>query len=99
CLLLQTGFSGRAEIGLAGDDRLHLKVSADGSTWVDALVADPVALDISCGGPLRLAAFPSDALPPVPAAGALIYLSDLATVAFSDGQAWRRIDGGAAIKA
>ena len=30
-LLLQTGWSGRAEIGLAGDDDLHVKVSGDGS--------------------------------------------------------------------
>ena len=30
-LLYQTGFSGRAELGLAGDDDFHFKVSADGS--------------------------------------------------------------------
>lgn len=36
-LIFQTGWSGRAEIGLTGDDDLRLKVSADGSTWVDAL--------------------------------------------------------------
>ena len=36
-LLLQTGFSGRAEIGLIGDDDLLIKVSADGSAWKDAL--------------------------------------------------------------
>jgi len=36
-LLFQTGWSGRAEIGLAGDDDLHLKVSADGTTWIEAL--------------------------------------------------------------
>ncbi len=39
-LLLQTGFSGRAEIGLIGDDNLSFKVSADGSTWNIGLVAD-----------------------------------------------------------
>jgi hypothetical protein len=39
-LLLQTGFSGRAELGLIGDDNLTLKVSADGSAWATALVAD-----------------------------------------------------------
>ncbi len=39
-LLFQTGFSGRAEIGLAGDDNLSVKVSDDGSTWKEALVAD-----------------------------------------------------------
>jgi hypothetical protein len=37
-LLYQTGFSGRAEIGLSGDDDFHIKVSSDGSTWVEALV-------------------------------------------------------------
>jgi hypothetical protein len=37
-LLLQTNFSGRAEIGLTGDDDFHFKVSDDGSTWYEALV-------------------------------------------------------------
>lgn len=36
--LLQNNFSGRAEIGLAGDDDLHFKVSPDGSSWIDAIV-------------------------------------------------------------
>lgn len=39
-LLLQSGFSGRAEIGLIGDDDLTVKVSADGSTWKAALIVD-----------------------------------------------------------
>src|SRR3954469_3315477 len=39
-LLLQTNFSGRAEIGLTGDDDLHFKVSPDGSAWTDALLID-----------------------------------------------------------
>lgn len=39
-LLYQTGFSGRAELGLAGDDDFHLKVSPDGSAWTEALVID-----------------------------------------------------------
>jgi hypothetical protein len=39
-LLLQTNFSGRAEIGLAGDDDLRIKVSPDGSSWLDALVVN-----------------------------------------------------------
>lgn len=37
-LLMQSGWSGRAEIGLTGKDDLTLKVSADGSAWKDALV-------------------------------------------------------------
>lgn len=36
-LLMQTGFSARAEIGLTGDDDLHVKVSANGATFVEAL--------------------------------------------------------------
>ncbi|MDQ6436533.1 DUF2793 domain-containing protein [Mesorhizobium sp. LHD-90] len=39
-LLLQSGFSGRAELGLIGDDDLALKVSADGSVWTTALKVD-----------------------------------------------------------
>ncbi|MFK4059268.1 DUF2793 domain-containing protein [Brevundimonas sp. NPDC046655] len=35
-LLFQSGWGGRAELGLIGDDDLRLKVSADGGTWRDA---------------------------------------------------------------
>ncbi|MEI6573836.1 MAG: DUF2793 domain-containing protein [Alphaproteobacteria bacterium] len=36
--LYQTNWSGRAETGLMGDDNWRLKLSANGSTWSDALV-------------------------------------------------------------
>lgn len=36
--LFQDNFSGRAEIGLTGDDDFHFKVSPDGSTWYEALL-------------------------------------------------------------
>jgi hypothetical protein len=39
-VVLQDGFSGRAEIGLAGDDDLHFKVSTDGLAWTEALLVD-----------------------------------------------------------
>ena len=39
-LLMQSGWSGRAEIGLVGSDDLGFRVSADGSVWKDALIAD-----------------------------------------------------------
>jgi hypothetical protein len=39
-LLLQTAYSGRAELGLTGDDNFHIKVSADGSAWAEALSID-----------------------------------------------------------
>lgn len=36
-IVLQTGYSGRAEIALAGNDDLSVKVSADGAIWRNAL--------------------------------------------------------------
>lgn len=46
-LLLQDAYSGRAEIGLAGDDSLHVKVSANGSTWKEALLIDSASGSVS----------------------------------------------------
>ncbi|CAL1692384.1 hypothetical protein MMB232_02550 [Brevundimonas subvibrioides] len=40
-VLFQTGYAGRAELGLIGDDDLSLKVSADGSSWREAFRVDP----------------------------------------------------------
>lgn len=39
-LLMQSNWSGRAEIGLVGNDDLSIRVSADGSTWRDVLTVD-----------------------------------------------------------
>lgn len=39
-VLYQTNYSGRAEIGLTGNDDFHFKVSADGSSWHEAIVID-----------------------------------------------------------
>ena len=39
-LLFQSQWSGRAEIGLMGDDDLRIKVSANGSNWHEALRVD-----------------------------------------------------------
>lgn len=38
--LFQDNYSGRAEIGLTGDDDFHFKVSPDGAAWHDAIVID-----------------------------------------------------------
>lgn len=49
-LLFQTGFSGRAEMGIAGTDAFALKVSADGATWATALAAAASgAVDLAAG--------------------------------------------------
>jgi hypothetical protein len=37
-VLFQDNFSGRAEIGLTGDDDFHFKVSPDGTSWTDSIV-------------------------------------------------------------
>ncbi|MYM55871.1 DUF2793 domain-containing protein [Thalassovita mangrovi] len=40
-VLFQSGWTGHAEIGLAGDIGLHVKVSPDGSSWTEALTLNP----------------------------------------------------------
>lgn len=57
-VLFQDNFSGRAEIGLAGDDNFHVKVSADGSTWYDAMDIAAATGTVSF---LNAPAFPSAA--------------------------------------
>lgn len=98
-VLFQTGFSGRAEFGLTGDDDWHVKVSADGSTWNDVLVADAASgtLDLTNGlsTPLILATYTVAGLPSAAAStGAMAYCSDEtggAVPVFSDGANWRRV--------
>ena len=56
-LLFQSGFSGRAEMGLAGSDDFSVKVSPDGTAWTDALRIDaatgrtglPMGVDLGAG--------------------------------------------------
>ncbi len=96
-VLLQTSFSGRAEIGLCGDDNLHLKVSPDGSIWSEALVLSSgsgprAAVD----GALQVKSLAKASLPAASAqgAGAILFVPDEAggaTLAFSDGTSWRRV--------
>jgi hypothetical protein len=38
--LFQTNFSGRAELGLMGDDNFRFKVSPDGAAWTEAILID-----------------------------------------------------------
>jgi len=46
-LVFQSDWSGRAEMGLAGEDAWSIKVSADGSTWITALRVDPATGTLS----------------------------------------------------
>ncbi len=45
--IYQTNYSGRAETGLAGDDRFRIKVSDDGANWREALSIDPATGAVS----------------------------------------------------
>lgn len=64
-VLFQAGASGRAEIGLTGDNRLHVKASTDGAAWKDMIVVDAandrVQLPLA-GGALRIDALTAGAV-------------------------------------
>ena len=63
--LFQDNYSGRAEIGLTGDDDFHFKVSPDGSTWLDALKLDKSSGAATLAASAAAAAFiPSGASAP-----------------------------------
>jgi hypothetical protein len=85
--LYQTGFSGRAEIGLTGDDDFHVKVSPDGSAWNEAILIDRDTGEVS---------FPSGVdidNPGLPAGGTTGQV--LAKVSSDDGDvAWSTPGGG-----
>ena len=46
-LVFQSGWSGRAEMGLAGADGFSVKVSADGAAWTTALAFDAATAAVS----------------------------------------------------
>ena len=105
-VLFQTGYSGRAEVGLCGDDAFHLRVSTDGSAFTDALIAQSsngyVGLGVSAptarlqvDGAIGVKAALLADLPAASAegAGAIRFVTNEsggATLVFSDGTDWRR---------
>lgn len=104
-LLYQTGYSGRAEMGLCGDDRFHLKVSPDGSSFAEAVLVDAtgrVGLGttptsrLQVEGAVRVKSYAKASLPSPSSegSGAMIHVYDDSagsTIAFSDGGTWRRV--------
>lgn len=69
-LLYQTGWSGRAEMGLTGSDDFRINVSADGAAWKPALVIDRAT------GAVSLPNTPAAPPPAMPAA--VLYSQSLA---------------------
>lgn len=63
-LMFQTGFSGRAEMGLSGSDDFEVKVSADGSSWATALKVVAGGAVLMPGRPLVRASYGETALTP-----------------------------------
>ena len=101
--VFQDGFSGRAEIGLTGDDDFHFKVSADGSTFHDGL---KIAAATGALTPIvyAIAALPSGTT------GAMIFVSNArkigeaagagtGTMAVYSNGAWRRLSDDSAVAA
>jgi len=94
--VFQTAASGRAEVGLAGDDDLHFRTSVDGSTWRDVLVC------AAATGTPRVPSVDVADLPLATAAGAgaLVFVPDEAggaVLAYSDGADWRRVTDAATV--
>ena len=54
-VILQTGFSGRAELGLNGNDDFSVKVSADGTNWENSLTVNASGERVTIDKVLRLA--------------------------------------------
>ena len=99
--LFQSNWSGRAEVGLTGNDDFSFKVSPDDGTWHEALVlkrdgsAITAGLPVQHGKPPKLPAYTISTLPSASTfgSGSLIYVSDWpdgGAVLMSDGLRWRR---------
>jgi len=58
-VLFQSGWSGRAEMGLAGSDDFSVKVSADGGTWREGLRIDAASGALLPAAGLRFPAVPA----------------------------------------
>ncbi|WP_424941109.1 DUF2793 domain-containing protein [Aliiroseovarius sp. S253] len=110
-LLFQDNWSGRAEMGLAGNDDFSVKTSVDGSSWNNTIVATgggdvgigktpDAKLDVD--GVMKLAPVLTANLPAAATigAGGIAFVSDAsggAQLAYCDGSAWRKVSNGSAL--
>ena len=76
-LLFQSGWTGHAEMGLAGDTAFSIKVSPDGSAWHEAMRLDPGAQEIvlAPAGAERAVLSDTGMQIDVPVSGAAVQLS------------------------
>ena len=89
-LAFKTGFSTRAQLGLIGTNSFTLKVSPNGSTFTDALVADATSGAVTLPMPLSLTGQASD--PASPTDGQLWYNSSTGQMKARTGGVTRLID-------
>ncbi len=92
-MLFQSGWSGRAEFGLAGDDDWRVKVSPDGAVWHDVFSVDRHNGAMHLAAPLSLASVAHASLPAAASAGAgaIVFVPDRpggAAAMVSDGADW-----------
>ncbi|QBF34278.1 DUF2793 domain-containing protein [Thalassococcus sp. S3] len=95
----QTNWSGRAEIGLAGNDDFSVKVSADGAQWTTALTIDPATghVGINTAQPARplhvdpVMRFQPTTVPANPATGDLYYDEERGRLRCFNGEVWRSL--------
>ncbi len=84
-LLYQSGFDGRAEMGLAGEDNFSIKVSADGSSWTTALSIDAATGHAQFA---EVMALTPGAAPASPAAGDIYFDASSSKLRCFDGTIW-----------
>lgn len=85
-LLYQTGFSGRAEMGLNGSDDFAVKVSADGATWFTGLSMDGADGKVTLPQVLNIA---PRATPGTAVAGDIYFDDTTSKLRCFDGVAWQ----------
>ncbi|MEP3439252.1 MAG: DUF2793 domain-containing protein [Hoeflea sp.] len=76
-MLFQSGYSGKAEFGIAGDDALSLKVADENRTWRKAMTVAPASAHVGIGGL-------SDPQAPLHVLGDIRMSSNSAFIAFYD---------------
>ena len=104
-MVYSSGWSGRAETGLAGSDDFTIKVSGDGATWRDAMVAEAATGRVQFPGGIAAATRPAFS------ASTDIHMSSPGVSAFADflttagrlyvapvAPSWRRMFATAAIR-
>ena len=82
-VLFQTGFSGRAEIGLTATDDLTLKASTDGSNWNDVVTISPDKATVS-----QLLNLQPQSEPTIATAGDVYFDSLTSKLRCYDGSTW-----------